>query len=345
MRFFKYTITIIFFIIVTFALTFYLRMSGILDSIQAPETTKTKKINVAQGTEDLEIDRETGMVFIGADNRLKRISMPLGKDGIYAFHIDSPTKVHLVSNNKLQDFHPHGISLWSGKQQKKLFVVNHKSTGEHTVEIFDIVGTSTLVHEQTIAFTEMYSPNDVHAVGPNSFYATNDRSFSDSDTNKKLSLLGMPFATAVYYDGNEGHVVASGLSYANGINGSIDGKKIYIAESVPKTITEYSRNITTGDLTAKRTFKLNSAPDNIDVDDQDILWVAGHENLFKYIGFIKNGTLSPSHLLSLNPKNGKMTDVFYDNGQNISGATTGIAYKNKLLLSGVHENFIIIVDR
>ncbi len=344
MRFFKYGSIILVLFAVLYSLSFYLRMSGTLDEIHAPTLGTFQQIDIAQGTEDLVIDRSTGLVYVGADNTLKRLTSPMGADGIYVFPIDNPTDVRLASANGPVDLHPHGISLWSGAIQKRLFVVNHKSTGEHTVEIFDIGEAGVLTHRKTVMFDQMYSPNDVHAVGPDAFYATNDRGFNDSAMNKTLSLLGLPFATAVYYDGEVGRKVVGGLAYANGINGSPDGKTLYIAESVPKTVTAYTRDSATGELVKARSFSLNSSPDNIDVDDHGMLWVAGHENLFKYIKFIKEGEPAPSHVLKLDPASGQTTDIFYDEGRAISGATTGVFYNDKLIVGAVHENFVIIVD-
>ncbi len=344
MRIFKYLSASIIALTVVYFTLFYLRLSGVTDEIHAPILGQYQKIEIAQGTEDVAIDRTTGQVFVGADNTLKRLSHPVGKDGIYSFSIDNPTVVRLVSENGPKDIKPHGISFWTDGIEKRLFAINHKSTGEHTVEIYLINTEGLLDHQKTVMFPEMYSPNDVHAVGPESFYATNDRSFNDSAQNKMLSLLGVPFGTAVYYDGKIGRKITGGLSYGNGVNGSTDGSYIYIAESVPKTIGVYARDKVTGELESVRTISLNSAPDNIDIDEDGMLWVAGHESLFKYIKFIKNGTTTPSHVVKVDPVSGVLEDVFYDANGVISGATTGVSYKNKLIISAVHENFVLIVD-
>lgn len=75
--------------------------------------------------------------------------------------------------------------------------------------------------------------NDIVAVGPESFYATNDNYFklqADGYFNEILNMLGMwlslPWCTVVYYSPEEVKVVSDSFYMANGINVSPDKKYV-----------------------------------------------------------------------------------------------------------------------
>lgn len=68
------------------------------------------------------------------------------------------------------------------------------------------------------------SLNDIVAVGPEHFYATNDHYFVDPYLRSWELYLGLSWSYVVYYSPNEVKVVADGFDFANGINISPDGK-------------------------------------------------------------------------------------------------------------------------
>jgi arylesterase/paraoxonase len=324
----------------------FLLHSGSLDEIDSPEVGQCQRLTVSQGTEDILVDRSNGYVFVSAWNQERHLVTSNTPDGIYGFSAAEPGNIEYLTPDGPDDFNPHGISLWSDDQYKRLFAVNHKTNGDHTVEIFDVAENHQLQHIKTVQFEDMYSPNDVQAVGPDSFYATNDRGPTDSTLSKQLGVLLVPLSTLVYYDGQTGRTVATGLTYANGISKSNDSQFIYAAESTPRALVVYKRDTETGDLERLKTHTLNHAPDNIDVDEQGVLWIAGHPNAFTYLSYTKDpeNKVAPSHVLTLDVNTGERTDIYYNNSDQISGSTTGISYKNRLFMGAAHENFILMCD-
>lgn len=67
-----------------------------------------------------------------------------------------------------------------------------------------------------------FSVNDIVAVGVESFYATNERSFSNIALNFLTIILGLPWCEVVYYSPDEVRVAAGGFMSPNGINISPD---------------------------------------------------------------------------------------------------------------------------
>lgn len=68
------------------------------------------------------------------------------------------------------------------------------------------------------------SVNDIVAVGPEHFYATNDLYFVNHHLRLLELYLGLAWSYVVYYSPDEVRVVADGFDFANGINISPDGK-------------------------------------------------------------------------------------------------------------------------
>lgn len=64
--------------------------------------------------------------------------------------------------------------------------------------------------------------NDIVAVGVESFYATNDHSFSNDILHTAIVILGLPWCDVVYYSPEEVRVAAGGIMSSNGINISPD---------------------------------------------------------------------------------------------------------------------------
>lgn len=73
-------------------------------------------------------------------------------------------------------------------------------------------------------FISFFSVNDIVAMGPDSFYATNDHYFSDFILMFLEMFLGLTWTNVVYYSPKEVKEVASGFYSANGINISPDRK-------------------------------------------------------------------------------------------------------------------------
>jgi arylesterase/paraoxonase len=293
---YKSTALVLGLLLIAFILRYAVVNSGVLDDIDAASNKECTPIIIAPGTEDIVVDSESGTLYVSAYNRRAAD----GKDGIYAFNPDKPEQARLVSVDAPADFHPHGISFWSDGIHKQIFAVSHRTDGSEVVEIFSVTEDGDLAHKKTVKFAAMHSPNDVQAVAENAFYVTNDSGGNDSAIYKVLSYLGLSLSSVAFYDGEKGRIVADDLSYANGINMSPDGRYVYVAESLPRSLRVYSRNTRTNELEWIKDIALTSSPDNIDVDEEGRLWIGGHPNMFKYLAYKKDSTkLAPSHVLKV----------------------------------------------
>ncbi len=327
-------------------------ISGALTSLTPKLVDQCNRLDIFPGTEDIAIDHQNNIAFVAAGERRSWYNNPHqtgpAQGGIYAFDINNPQTLQKISPPEFTDFLPHGISLWQGPNgERRLFVINHPSSGEEVVEIFSIANDHKLTHLRSVSFDAMHSPNDVVAVGPNQFYATNDRGFDGGIAGLLELYFVLPFSSIVYFDGENGQHVQKQMYYANGINQSPDGNTLYVAEFLKRRISVFTRNKTDGSLKRQQKIPLNTGPDNIDVDANGDLWVAGHSKGFAFQAHAKDAAkIAPSHVIKITPPNFNREDVFIDTKGIINGSSVGAAHigesGGKLLVGAVFDGHIMI---
>jgi len=315
--------------------------SGALISLEQIGVEGCVRVDVAPGTEDVTIDPVTRLAYISAADR-RDPELPPG--GIYVFSLDGAPTPRLVSVDVPADFRQHGISLWTGEDgSKRLFVINHPKAGGHTVEIFDVASDGVLAHVKTVAFDAMHSPNDLVAVGPESFYATNDRGYTEGLLSTIEAYLALPLSSAVYWDGEAGRVAVSGLTYANGINISADGGTVYIAELLGRRVGVYSRDAQTGALTHVKDLPVNTGPDNIEIAKDGALYIGAHAKIFDFLAHAEDPeAISPSQVLRLNPETGETRNVFVALDGTLSGSSVGAINGDRLIVGAVFERHVMV---
>ncbi|XP_057587655.1 serum paraoxonase/arylesterase 1 isoform X2 [Hippopotamus amphibius kiboko] len=216
-------------------------------SIELPNCKFVKGIET--GSEDIEI-LHNGLAFISTGLQYPGIkSFASGKPGkilLMDMNEEDPRIVELKitgSNFDLSSFNPHGISTFTDEDNTVyLLVVSHPDF-KSTVELFKFQEEEkSLLHLKTIKHELLPSLNDIVAVGPEHFYATNDHYFVNTYLRSWEVYLGLAWSQAVYYSPNEVRVVARGFDFANGINISPDGKYVYIAELLAHKIHVYEKH-------------------------------------------------------------------------------------------------------
>lgn len=175
------------------------------------------------------------------------------------------------------NFHPLGIEYEVGTST--LYVVNHARNAS-VIEMFKVFAKAgTATHIGTLKHDLIHAPNSIHALGDGKLFVTNDHYF-----HARLSPLlsnietwaGVPIASVVYVDVNKpetGKIVAR-LPFANGVTmlnsttlavGASSKAGVYFYEVTPEH-----------DLKSKGYFRTPSGVDNISVDGNGKLLLAGH---------------------------------------------------------------------
>ena len=322
--------------------------SGVFADLQPTLVDQCRRIDVAPGTEDVAIDPDLNLAFISAADRRAWYNEAGAnntnpKNGIYTLALDGSDTVTRVTP-EIDGFLPHGISLWTGEDgEKRLFVVNHPPSGAEIIEIFAIADDGALAHLESISFPAMHSPNDVVAVGPRAFYATNDRGYEEGIMEWLEAYMALPFSSVVYYDGEEGRIIQKGMTYANGVNISDDGATLYVAEILKRRIAVFDRDIETGAITRRAALKSNTAPDNIDIAPDGSLWIGGHSKIFDFLAHAEDASnIAPSHVVRIDPVSGENQDIFISLDGEINASSVGAANDDTLIVGAVFDGHVMV---
>jgi arylesterase / paraoxonase len=296
------------------------------------------------GTEDMDIDYQKGLLFISSTDRWKQLRGESAEGGIYTLQLDSGLYPKKLVTTYKGVFRPHGISFLSKDSIDYLFVVNHNEEGNF-VELFKVKG-DTLFHQKSFSDPTMCCPNDVVGIDSNKFYVTNDHGTKKGKMRMVEDYLRIPWSYLLYYTGTQFTKAYEGLTYGNGVNVSNDGSKLYLTHTTGRELLTFNRNKETGELQLLDKLNLQSGLDNIHVDDEDNLWIASHPKMLKFIGHAKDSVnKSPSQVFKLTPQAAKsayeVEEIYLDNGEQLSGSSVAVRYKNDLFIGVVFENKLL----
>ena len=176
-----------------------------------------------------------------------------------------------------REFHPLGIEYHSPTDT--VFVVNHASSGSG-IEVFKLSDTrKTLQHKQTFTHSTLQAPNSIAAINDHELFVTNDHYFLARNFKplaKIETYLGIPLGGVVYVNlkTKEARPLAS-LAFANGVK-LLNKTTLAVSSTTGPAVNIYSVNPETKALTLKQRIRMPFAPDNLSVDRNGKLLIAGH---------------------------------------------------------------------
>ena len=319
--------------------------AGVFKSIKSRFAGTEKVIKVAAGgAEDITINQQTGIAYISADARCATLAGKPNpaKGTIYWLDVKNPDAlpIDMLPDFK-PEFHPHGISYFKTKSGKELlFVVNHtKQNTTQKVERFEIRGKK-LVHIETIQHKLMNLPNDLVAVNERQFYVTNDHKYLKGFGRVMEEYLRLPYGSVNFYDGKTMTKVADGITYANGINTSLNGKTVFVTSPTNNQLFVFDRKAD-NTLTQVESIKTGTGADNIELDTKGNLWMGCHPKLFSFVAHSKNPKKkAPSEVIKMSYQSKgvyDITSVYMNDGNNLSASSAAAVYKDNLLIGGVFD--------
>uniref|UniRef100_W5MYF0 Paraoxonase n=1 Tax=Lepisosteus oculatus TaxID=7918 RepID=W5MYF0_LEPOC len=313
-----------------------------------PNCVYIKGLGKEYGSEDLTI-LPGGLALISTGLKypnLRRLSDDPGK--IYALNLEEgnlkPVELKISRGFDLDSFFPHGISTFIDEKDQTvyLFVVNHPDF-KSTVEIFRFVEEdSSLTHLKTIEHELLHSVNDIVAVGPESFYATNDHYFTNALFSVEY-MIGLALCNVVYYSPEEVREAAAGFYSANGINISPDKKHLYVGDVFDHVVhvLEIQENKT---LVPLKKVDVGTLPDNIEVDSvTGDLWLGCHPNAWRLLRYDPENPPGSEviQIQNIHSEKPTVTKVYVDDGHVIEGSSVATPYKGKLFIGTMYQKAII----
>ncbi|KAM5157031.1 serum paraoxonase/arylesterase 2-like [Mantella aurantiaca] len=252
-----------------------------------------------------------------------------------------PQPLQLSKGVDASSFNPHGLSAFIDMRDGTvyLFVVNHPIPDYTScIEIFKFdYRQKALLHLKTIKHPLLQSVNDIVAVGPESFYATNDYYFESIPMKYVESFLGLTWANVVYYSPIDVREVAPALHSGNGIAISNGGKYIYAADLTGHTINVYEKHANWS-LTLVKEIDLGTCADNLSVDPvTGDVWIGAHPNAYK-VFFYKDEDPPGSEVIriqNIHSDQPIVTRVYVNNGSVIQASSVATVYKKKLIIGTI----------
>lgn len=308
------------------------------------DTAACTALEIAPGTEDLTYDAVTGLVFVSTDDR--RASGMAPTNGVWAFDPTDPEgTLRMVAADAPAVFHPHGISLYRDEDHARLFVISHAPDQEQIL-IFDIAADGALSHVDTITDDGIYAANDLAAVGPRQFYVSNTNWFGSEGLGVLELALGLPTGQIAFFDGERAEKAAGGLAYANGVQVSAEGSRLYAANFIGQKLHVYARDAETNALTHIDTWRAPFGLDNVEMDDAGDVWVAGNSDVFAFLDHSADpDARTPSKAVRFDADRGSYESVFYSSGEAIDSTSVIAAVGDKMILGAVFDSHVLICPR
>ncbi len=276
------------------------------------------KINTFFGPEDLALDT-TGKeerLIIACDER--REGKLAGKILAYDIKKDTTYELKLVFNKNKLAFHPLGIALY----KNCLFIINHSSKNQAEI-LRCTLKTKSIIIDTILKDKSIDFPNDIFAVNSDEFYTTNYHYINGNIT---------------HYKNNTYTIIDKGLKLPNGI---IKVKnQLIVSTTLGNSLISYDIK---NNYKKKKIAKIKGA-DNLSYDSKNII-LSSHPKFIRFFKHSKDESKSaPSVIFSLDLKTKTKKVIYSNNGEQISAASGALFYKNKLYITQVFDNFVLICN-
>ena len=323
-----------------------LRFGGSFRAVNPEFSGACRPIALAASSEDIQIDRQRGIAYL---SYLDRASLYGGQEvngSIMLLDLNLPEPAPRAAMRfDPANFRPHGLSLWQQPgRPSRLFAISHLSKLEHVVEIAEL-DSGGFVPRATIHDATFAHPNAIAAVGPEQFYLVNDHPRQSDGRTRLTALLRLGNGSLVFHDGAMGRILLSDLQYPVGLALSPDRSRIYIAEGTGKALRIYRRDPADGIPTLEEVVDLGTAPDNLNVDDDGIVWMAAHPKLLSFTAHAQSPEKrAPTQVLRFDP-NGpepRLRQIYLDDGAQISAGTVAARWRDEFLIGALLDKKVLI---
>ena len=297
------------------------------------------------GAEDIIVSLTDSFAIVSSTQRGAYPPTKEEEGGLYFMELKSGAfKIDPLTSSFEKPFAPHGISMIKKDSTYKIMAINHTLEG-HSIEVF-ILKNKTLTHERSLTDSSMVRPNDVVMIDEERFYFTNDHGYSKGFGMLLEDYAGLPFSNVIYFDGENYREVASGISYANGINFDPKRNLLFVASPRKFLVKVYKRN-PDGTLEFIENIKCGTGVDNIEFDESGHLWIGAHPNLLKFAAYGKGKEeYAPSEIIRIDYRNTNdysVETIFLDDGTKMSASTVAAPFGDLLLTGNVKDDGFLIL--
>ncbi len=345
-------LTFTIFILLLLFVLYILKEAGVFRDTYNHFIGTTEVISSPPGLEDITIDQETGIAYISSSDRRNRTN----NGNLYRVDLKNDTTYfsNLSEIHHFKNFKPHGISFLKTSSNKKyLFVINHAEKNE--VIRFSILNDS-LLNPKVFTHPLMISPNDIHAIGENEFYFTNDHGAKSGFDGPKGDFVKNKSGYVVYFNNGNAFKTGPKMGYPNGINVSPDHKYLYVTATIENKLYVFKNTPGQKQLELLDEKYLETSPDNIELDKYGNLLIGTHPKTLMFLKHAKNeNNRSPSAIIKVvylpeRPYRFLQELLYMNDGDPLSGSSVGAYYEkdslnNDLLVGGVFDSILLRLHR
>lgn len=296
------------------------------------------------GPADLQIDPFTHLAFVSSRNRE---AGEMARGAIHVLSIDDPLAEDAWRDRTRgvpEIFEPEGVHFYADGNVRRLFVVN---AAAKSVELYDVALNGDLKHLETFHERRLTNPNDVVAVGPRSFYVSNDFSVSRDSLLVRIEFITRAATGKLFFfDGRVWKVAAEDLRFASGVNVSPDGRRVYVAETSGGALKIFDREPESGLLTLAETVPMDAAIDSINIDRAGTLWIAAHPKPLLLALQKKDSKSRPPSLVmrydDMPGAHGRPAAVYANDGAELSASSSAARLGSTLLIGALYEKKFLI---
>jgi arylesterase/paraoxonase len=305
-----------------------------------------KKVNIA-GAEDIAISRKDGFAIISSTKRNSIQNTEQESGGLYFIDLKNEEfEPILLTDSFNKPFAPHGISIFQNDSTYTIAAISHTKKSDF-IELFELNGTK-LTHIKSLKNEAIFSANDIVLLNENRFYFTNDHKYEDGIQRLAEDYLGLAISNVVYFDGKSFTKVADEIAYANGINFDKNRNLLFVASPRKFLVKVFKKN-EDNSLTFIEDIECKTGVDNIELDEENNLWIGSHPNLLHFSAYAKGDKeTSPSEIIKINYKakaDYEIEQIYMEDGSEMSGSTVAIPYGNLILAGNVMDSHFLILKR
>ncbi|MEM9822508.1 MAG: hypothetical protein AAF985_15605 [Bacteroidota bacterium] len=305
-----------------------------------------QKIGLA-GAEDITISYQDSFAIISSTDR-----------GVYPPSREEDGDLYLLdlkqgdytskklTGNFPRPFAPHGISLVQSDSTYWIAAISHTLTG-HSIELFELAG-ETLTHVRSYKDPALISPNDIVLLDQNRFYFTNDHGYTAGIGKFLEEYGGLAVSNVVYYDGSQYREVANGIAYANGINYDTARQLLFVSSPRGFLVKVYRRS-GNGDLAFIEDIPCGTGVDNIEFDEEGLIWIGAHPDLLHFAAYAKgNKKYAPSEIITIDYQDKgafRVEKVYVEDGQQMSASSVAASFGNLVFVGNVKDDHFLVLSR
>lgn len=306
-------------------------VNGVFSSVKPGVSGVCEVVAKLPGVLDMEAAKDTVFLSVGSARG------PGPQDGIYAMPLSGGRPVKLTGGPK--DFHPRGIGLYRAPGSLLLFAVNHRSSGRFSIDSFEVKDSGAnpaLVGQGTIEGGLLINPQDVAVASPAQFYVANGTAGKNPLIHGLQTYGIIPGGNVLYFNGSMFSQVADGLYGTRSLLLSPKNDHLIVGGLLSRSLTSFTREPFTGQLTEDDTLNLSTGPEKLSLDAQGLLLVAGHADLLEWRAATADpGKRAASQILRVSLADGvpqAKEQIYGSDGSQLAGASVAVMAGNRLLI-------------